>query len=270
MCKLRIIFYFGIAFSCLISAAASMALTLGEYTIQQLSNGRFVDAYEHVGADYRLVTRPAQNDDTQRWLVTPLGSDKYRIRQVSTQRYVDAFEDQAHDYRMVTRKLQNNNTQVWIIKDAGGGTYTIQQASNLSYVDAYPFAVNDYRMVMRSRQNNDTQRWIFNPAPEITELSLTDNQLGQWLKVKGEHFSPNSEVSVFYQSPRYGDQHIPVGISTDSNGTFDYNQMDHSTWIECSWYRMQDSSEYSTATLRFEDSEGKTARYKTIQLKPCS
>ena len=39
------------------------------YTIQQKSNGRFVDAHEIEGKDFALVTRTAQNNDTQRWLI---------------------------------------------------------------------------------------------------------------------------------------------------------------------------------------------------------
>ena len=41
----------------------------GSFTIQQLSNGRFVDAHEDAGEDFRLVTRTAQNNDSQRWLI---------------------------------------------------------------------------------------------------------------------------------------------------------------------------------------------------------
>jgi uncharacterized membrane protein YuzA (DUF378 family) len=44
----------------------------GAYTIRQKSNGRYVDAHQTSKNDYRLVTRPAQNNDTQRWLINPL------------------------------------------------------------------------------------------------------------------------------------------------------------------------------------------------------
>ena len=40
----------------------------GTYTIQQKSNGRFVDAHEGPGNDFALVTRTAQNNNTQRWV----------------------------------------------------------------------------------------------------------------------------------------------------------------------------------------------------------
>jgi hypothetical protein len=43
-----------------------LVLQQGAYTIQQMSNGRFVDAHEHT------VTRTAQNNDTQRWLIKSL------------------------------------------------------------------------------------------------------------------------------------------------------------------------------------------------------
>ena len=44
------------------------------YTIRQKSNGRFLDAHEIAGQDFRLVTRPAQNNDTQRWELASVGA----------------------------------------------------------------------------------------------------------------------------------------------------------------------------------------------------
>ena len=44
----------------------------GVYTIQQKSNGRFVDAHEVEDRDFAVVTRTAQNNDSQRWAIKPL------------------------------------------------------------------------------------------------------------------------------------------------------------------------------------------------------
>jgi hypothetical protein len=81
--------------------------------VQQASNDRFVDAHENAGEDYRLVTRPAQNNDTQRWFFINLGNNIYTVQQVSSGRYVDAQEIAGEDYRLVTRPAQNNDTQRW-------------------------------------------------------------------------------------------------------------------------------------------------------------
>lgn len=132
----------------------------GTYTIQQASNNRFVDAHESESQDFRLVTRDPQNNDTQRWIITPVGRNEYTIQQRSNSRYVDAHESSNQDYRLVTRTQQNNNTQRWIIRSAGRGTYTIQQKSNGRYVDAHEHSGEDYRLVTRTWQNNNTQRWI--------------------------------------------------------------------------------------------------------------
>jgi hypothetical protein len=43
------------------------------YTIKQKSSGRFVDAHEIVERDFAVVTRSAQNNDTQRWVIKLLG-----------------------------------------------------------------------------------------------------------------------------------------------------------------------------------------------------
>jgi hypothetical protein len=91
----------------------------GVYTIQQKSTMRYVDAFETstISHDYNLVTRGAQNDDTQRWIITPVGNNAYTIQQKSTMRYVDAFETStiSHDYNVVTRGAQNDDTQRWIL-----------------------------------------------------------------------------------------------------------------------------------------------------------
>jgi hypothetical protein len=39
------------------------------FTIQQKSSSRFMDAHEIEEKDFALVTRPAQNNDTHRWLI---------------------------------------------------------------------------------------------------------------------------------------------------------------------------------------------------------
>ena len=57
-------------------AAAESASAQTIVTIQQISNNRYVDAHEHAGEDYRVVTRPAQNNDTQHWIMTQVaGAD---------------------------------------------------------------------------------------------------------------------------------------------------------------------------------------------------
>jgi hypothetical protein len=88
----------------------------GVYTIQQKSNSRFVDAHEIEGKDFALVTRTAQNNDTQRWILTALGNNTYTIQQKSNGRFVDAHEIEGKDFALVTRTVQNNDTQRWLIK----------------------------------------------------------------------------------------------------------------------------------------------------------
>jgi hypothetical protein len=141
---------------------ASIPVTVprGVYTIQQRSNGRFVDAHEHSGRDFGLVTREFQNNRTQKWVFTPLGGI-YTIQQKSNWRFVDAHEYAGKDFGLVTREAQNNDTQKWILTHLGNNEYTIQQLSNGRFVDAHdPEANRDFAVVTREAQNNDTQRWI--------------------------------------------------------------------------------------------------------------
>jgi hypothetical protein len=144
----------------------------GVYTIQQACNGRYVDAYTSTAAshEYDLVTRPAQNDDTQKWIITPLGNNVYTIQQKYNNRYVDAYTSTAgsHEYNLVTRPAQNDDTQKWIITPLGNNVYTIQQKYNNRYVDAYTYEAlsHEYNLVTRGAQDDNTQRWIINWVPD--------------------------------------------------------------------------------------------------------
>jgi len=130
----------------------------GTYYIQQRSNMRFMDAHEGT-RDNSVVTRPFQNNNTQMWMINPLGNNIYIVRQRSSLMFMDAHEG-INDNDVVTRNAQNNATQQWIIKRVGNNLYTIQQRSNGRYLDAHEAANNDFRVVTRNRQNNSTQKWV--------------------------------------------------------------------------------------------------------------
>jgi hypothetical protein len=151
----------------------SIPLTLqpGLYTIQQQSNGRFVDAHEHSGEDFGLVTRPTQNNRTQQWLLIPVGG-VFAIQQKSNGRFVDAHEHSGEDFGVVTRPAQNNDTQKWVLTRFGGpylgGLYTIQQKSGGRFVDAYQSSGDDFAIVTRTAKNTDAQRWTVTPSGNNT------------------------------------------------------------------------------------------------------
>lgn len=136
----------------------------GEYTIQQKSNNRFLDAHESSGRDFEVVTRTSQNNNTQRWELTPIGR-VYTIQQASSGRFLDAHESSSNDFSAVTRTAQNNDTQLWIVthQDDTLGRYTIQQLSNGRFLDAHVVSGQDFSVVTRAAQNNDTQNWSLLP-----------------------------------------------------------------------------------------------------------
>src|SRR5262245_44283127 len=109
----------------------------GNYTIRQKSSDRFLDAYEDVANDYRLATRPAQNNDSQIWeLVNPdeeVDGIVWTLRQLSSGRYLDAYEDAANDYRLATRPAQNNDSQRRLSRSPIGSDRTLQQLSTMRF-----------------------------------------------------------------------------------------------------------------------------------------
>ena len=165
---------FGVRVDSLLDASPTLRSLLappslyGLFTIRQKSSGRFLDAYESTGNDFNVVTRTAQNNDTQRWTITPVGT-VFTMQQKSNGRFVDAHESESNDFNVVTRTAQNNDTQRWVLREVHGmlSTYTIQQLSNGRYLDAYETG-NDFDVVTRTAQNNDSQRWIVKPLGDNT------------------------------------------------------------------------------------------------------
>ena len=144
-----------------------LILRPGLYTIQQQSNGRFVDAHEYSGKDFGLVTRLAQNNDTQKWVLVRVGGPYtgglYTIQQKSNGRFVDAYQSSGHDFALVTRNANNNDSQRWIVTPLGNNMFTIQQKSSGRFMDAHEIEEKDFALVTRPAQNNDTQRWLITP-----------------------------------------------------------------------------------------------------------
>lgn len=135
----------------------------GEYTVQQLSNGRYVQAYESQDRDWAVVTRERQSGNSQTWYFRPVGNKTYTIQQKSSARYLDVDETANNtdlDFAAVTRGLQNDDTQHWILTDIGDDVFTIQQKSSRKYLEAYQDQARDYRLMVRPGQDNDTQKWI--------------------------------------------------------------------------------------------------------------
>ena len=60
---------------------------------------------------FRVVTRPQQNNDTQRWLLLDFGGGFFTIQQVSSGRFLEATLD--GDFQVVTRAAPDSNQTVW-------------------------------------------------------------------------------------------------------------------------------------------------------------
>ena len=207
----------------------SIPLTLqpGLYTIQQQSNGRFMDAHENSGKDFALVTRTAQNNRTQRWMLIPVGG-VFTIQQKSNSRLMDAHENSGKDFGLVTRPPQNNDTQKWVLTRFGGpylaGQYTIQQKSNGRFVDAHEIEAKDFALVTRDAQNNDTQRWTVTPLGNNT-FTIQQKSNGRFVdahEIDGKDFALVTRPAQNNDTQRW--PLTPVGvvctIQQQSSGRF--------------------------------------------------
>jgi Ricin-type beta-trefoil lectin domain-like len=118
---------------------------------------RFLDAHEIPQRDFNVVTRPFQNNNTQRWRLTNVGGNVHTIVQVSSGRFLDAHEIASLNFRVVTRPQQNNDTQRWRLFDFGGGFFTIQQVSSGRFLEAT--LDGDFQVVTRPASGSNEQTW---------------------------------------------------------------------------------------------------------------
>jgi Ricin-type beta-trefoil lectin domain-like len=114
---------------------------------------RFLDPQR----DFNVVTRPLQNNNTQRWRLTNVGGNVHTILQVSSGRFLDAHEIASLNFRVVTRPQQNNDTQRWRLFDFGGGFFTIQQVSSGRFLEAT--LDGDFQVVTRPASGSNQQTW---------------------------------------------------------------------------------------------------------------
>lgn len=140
-----------------------MTVGNGVHTFRQKSSMRYVDAHEHSGKDFGVVTRPAQSNATQKWIVRPVGAI-YTVRQKSNARFLDAHEHSAEDFRAVTRENQNNDTQRWVIMFLGDGEYSIRQLSSGRMLDAHASQEKDFSVVTRPAAAGAPQTWLITAA----------------------------------------------------------------------------------------------------------
>jgi hypothetical protein len=90
------------------------------YRIMDAEQGRYLDAYQSSGDNYRVVLRPNQSNTTQHWVVSSVGAfGSFRFRQVSTQRYLDSYFG-SNDDQFVTRTFQDDSTQRFFLFEVGG------------------------------------------------------------------------------------------------------------------------------------------------------
>jgi len=132
-------------------------------TIVQQASGRFLDAHEIPSLDFRVVTRPRQENNTLRWIMTREQGDLRRFQQISSGRFLDAHEIPNLDFRVVTRPRQENNTQLWHFNIISSGQgFTLRQASSGRFLDAYLSETKDFQVVTRpEKPGNNAQFWIF-------------------------------------------------------------------------------------------------------------
>ncbi len=195
----------------------------GTYTVRQKSTGRFLDAHEIASKDFALVTRPVQDNDTQRWTLTQVGT-VFVIRQKSSGRFLDAHDGASDDFRLVTRTAQSDASQKWVSMPDVAGSVTLRQWSNRRFMDAHEIESKDFALVTRPVQNNDTQRWTLT-AVGPNAVTIRQRSNGRFVdahEIAGKDFSVVTRPAQGNDTQRW--ILSPVGavytITQNSNGRF--------------------------------------------------
>ncbi len=149
-----------------VAPTAHAAIPPQVFTIQQVSSGRCLDAWNDGTHDHDVVTRPCQGDSSQEWVVRfdDSGAAMATLQQVSSGRFLDAHEIESLDYRAVSRPGgQTDHTQTWQVASIGGGSYHLVQQSSGRLLDAHEIAEKDFECVTRpGGQTDHTQEWRLN------------------------------------------------------------------------------------------------------------
>lgn len=221
-------------------------LVAGTYTMRQKSSQRFLDAHEVAARDFRLVTRPPQDNDTQRWLLQPIGT-VYVIRQKSSGRFLDAHEASARDFRLVTRTAQRNATQRWVLMPSTAGSVTIRQLSNGRFVDAHESASKDFGLVTRKLQENDTQRWIMTQTSANT-FTLRQKSNGRFVDA---HESDNQDFAVVTRDEQGNDTQRWIVLPVD-DGSFTVQQLSNRRFLDA---HESDNEDFSVVTRTLQNND---------------
>mmetsp|Transcript_103472 Transcript_103472/g.189919 ORF Transcript_103472/g.189919 Transcript_103472/m.189919 type:complete len:247 (-) Transcript_103472:319-1059(-) len=155
---------------------------------------RFLDAWEDAYNDYRAVTRPGQDNDSQKWVITATVDGAYTIQQKVNMKFLDAYEDSYNDYRAAMRQAQDNDSQKWLLilhittttttaAATLDGEYTIQQTNTMRFLDAWEDAYNDYRAVTRPGQDNDSQKWLLISLATTTTTTTAVSYISMFTKI---------------------------------------------------------------------------------------
>ena len=130
------------------------------FTIAPVGTNLFVDAFQE--DSFAVVAVEAQNNDSQRWILTRHDEGKFSLQQASTRRFMDAFQED-NGFAVVTRPAQGNDTQKWILTREPGDVFTLQQVSTGRFVDGLEES-DPLALVTRESLAAETQRWRFFPV----------------------------------------------------------------------------------------------------------
>jgi hypothetical protein len=154
----------------------------GIYTIQPTTaTGLFLDAKE--SGNHLVVAKSDQDNDSQRWILTPQVDGTYTIQHKVNGRFLDAILGPVGefplktDFSALTRNALDNDSQRWILAPQVDGSYTIQQKINGKFLE---FGQGlDWQnggvgtCTVKCFGVDDSQRWILNSAANALSDSMT-------------------------------------------------------------------------------------------------
>lgn len=254
-----------IAAAAFIAGGSAYASAQAIVTIQQVSTGRYLDAYVTADEDFRVVTRTAQNNDSQRWIMTSAGAT-YTFRHVDTGRSLDAYETADRDYRIVTRPAQSDTTQQWIVTDLGGGIYTIEQLRTRRFLDAYQSTAQDFGARTSPGRDNNDQKWriqIIAPGigPRADQERIVTLQQASSGRYVDAHVTAGEDFGVVTRAAQNNRTQYWVMTRVGETTNFTFRQVSTGRYLDA---YLSDSDDYRLVTRAARSGSGQQWNVTTL------
>lgn len=241
------------------NAFAQSSLVSGEYTLQQVSTDRYLDADQKNG--YAVMTRTLQKNNTQKWILVKKGDGTYNIWQKSSRRNLTTRVTSGVDSLVITQRPNLEDSQIWMLQEVAENIFTLQQKSTGRFLEASPNSSTDYQASTDFAKNNEAQQWKFNLVKAVVPphvISKEDNiSPGEYIlrqkasyRLLDANQKSSKDYSAMTRPPQYDNSQIWI-LKEDGNGAYTLQQKSKGRYLEA----YESSKDYKAVTRKAKNND---------------